>query len=78
VDAVGRGEGSSWMLRNARPRSTPPLRASATVTSMRRLRMGIARMASRKAFRLTRDICYSASHAMSGRVLNRFECGGME
>ena len=31
-----------------------------------------------KAFRFTRDTCYSASHAISGRGLNRLECGSME
>ena len=49
------------ILRHERPRSAPSLRASATVTSMRRLRLGITRLGPRQAFRFTRDVCYSAS-----------------
>jgi hypothetical protein len=75
---VGGCAGSSWMLRHAWPRSAPSLRASATVTAMRRVRLGITRMGSRKAFRFTRDTYNSASLAsISGRALNRFEYGSM-
>jgi len=61
VAAIGREAGLLGILRHARPRSAPSLRASATVTSMRRLRLGITRLGPRQAFRLTRDVCYSAA-----------------